>query len=239
MKSNCVCKTVIAVFVAVIGIFIFGKPQVGNFIIRAALDVFGAIRDAILVVVTIAITIALLCVLVRVLARLCACAVETTPEKSLVYDRRNKHKYSLRHDVCVQTKMQTGKNIAVKNKTKELVCLRAKGLLKISAGYAWDGPSRIPDTRGNLFASLVHDSLYQLMRHEYRNDKCKMGGMTRWEFRKMVDELFYTHWSNNGGSGCLQYIYVCGCYHMLRCFGESSTLPPAPAPAEERVNCPR
>lgn len=43
--------------------------------------------------------------------------------------------------------------------------LTANGLLVIEAGYAWDGPSGPTfDTKNFMRGSLVHDSLYQLMR---------------------------------------------------------------------------
>ena len=41
----------------------------------------------------------------------------------------------------------------------------ANGLLTISAGYGWDGPSGpVIDRPTNMRASLCHDALYQLMR---------------------------------------------------------------------------
>lgn len=42
------------------------------------------------------------------------------------------------------------------------------GVLYIQAGYAWDGASGPTwDTMSTIRASLEHDALYQLMRHEY------------------------------------------------------------------------
>ena len=43
------------------------------------------------------------------------------------------------------------------------VTLSPEGELCLKKGYAWDGPSGIPDTSRNMRASVVHDALYQLM----------------------------------------------------------------------------
>jgi len=60
-------------------------------------------------------------------------------------------------------------NISIKPKTDsktEFIDLDINGNLKVKKGYAWDGPSGpVIDTKENLRASLVHDALYQLMRH--------------------------------------------------------------------------
>jgi len=43
--------------------------------------------------------------------------------------------------------------------------LSREGVLKIRAGYCWDGPSGPAfDTKNFMRASLVHDALYQLIR---------------------------------------------------------------------------
>lgn len=48
------------------------------------------------------------------------------------------------------------------------------GLVSISKGYAWDGPSGPTiDTKGFMRASLVHDALYQLMREGFLDEKWK------------------------------------------------------------------
>ena len=46
--------------------------------------------------------------------------------------------------------------------------LNTKGHLIIKRSYAWDGPSGPTiDTKNFMRGSLVHDALYQLMRHEH------------------------------------------------------------------------
>lgn len=43
--------------------------------------------------------------------------------------------------------------------------LRVEGqVLEIGKHYSWDGSSGIPDTKCNLYASLIHDAWYQLIR---------------------------------------------------------------------------
>jgi len=50
----------------------------------------------------------------------------------------------------------------------EYIALTTAGALTIRRGYAWDGPSG-PSIHSKNFmrGSLVHDALYQLMRHEH------------------------------------------------------------------------
>ncbi len=48
----------------------------------------------------------------------------------------------------------------------EYITLTTTGKIKIKKGYAWDGASGAPDTKTIMRASLVHDALYQLMRHD-------------------------------------------------------------------------
>ena len=65
------------------------------------------------------------------------------------------------------------------------------GVLTISEGYAWDGPSGPAfDSRVWMRASLVHDALYQLMRE---------GPLPR-EMRKIVDDLMRAHLLEDGMS---------------------------------------
>jgi hypothetical protein len=48
----------------------------------------------------------------------------------------------------------------------QFLSLTAGGTLSIEAGYAWDGPSGpAVDTPTFMVASLVHDALYQMIRH--------------------------------------------------------------------------
>lgn len=74
----------------------------------------------------------------------------------------------------------------------DYIDLDVNGKLTIRKGYAWDGPSGpTVDTKNFMRGSLVHDALYQLMRHghlsndTHRDDAdellrtmCKEDGMT-------------------------------------------------------------
>jgi len=87
------------------------------------------------------------------------------------------------------------------------------GLLTISEGYAWDGPSGPAiDTRTWMRASLVHDALYQLMREDH---------LPR-ELRKLVDDLMRAHLLEDGMSRFRAWYS----YRAVRFFG---------APAAERA----
>ena len=78
--------------------------------------------------------------------------------------------------------------------------LSTHGLLKITRGYAWDGPSGPTiDTKNFMRGSLVHDALYQLLREGLLDQKhrtqadlelvriCREDGMSKlrawWVFR--------------------------------------------------------
>lgn len=135
-------------------------------------------------------------------------------------DESAKYEYRLQHDVCVATGIKPGKTLVAEN----YIYLGADGMLRICKGYAWDGASYIPDTLGNMFASLVHDALYQLMRREHRRKESKMGDIEREEFRKKADKLFREHWNTNGHSDWWQRFYVSACYRLLRWGGRSATL---------------
>ena len=50
----------------------------------------------------------------------------------------------------------------------QYITLNTDGRLFILQGYAWDGPTGVPDvwgTRWLIRPSLIHDALYQLLRH--------------------------------------------------------------------------
>jgi hypothetical protein len=74
---------------------------------------------------------------------------------------RKGYKYQLANTYSIWTAI-TGYDI----KTK-FIDLDFFGILTIRAGYAWDGPSGLTfDTKSSIRGSLVHDTLYQLMRQE-------------------------------------------------------------------------
>jgi len=72
------------------------------------------------------------------------------------------------------------------------------GWLSIRGGYAWDGMSGAMDTKNSMLASLVHDALYQLMRH----------GHLPLSHRRSVDLFFHTIMRAKGmWKGRAAYIY--------------------------------
>lgn len=75
---------------------------------------------------------------------------------------RRGYKYQLASSYSQRITIKPKKEI-----TTEYITLDTKGTLTIKKGYAWDGPSGpVVDTRENMRASVVHDALYQLMRHK-------------------------------------------------------------------------
>lgn len=68
------------------------------------------------------------------------------------------------------------------------IALEPDGLLTISEGYAWDGPSGPAiDTSDLMQASLVHDALYQLMRE----------GHLAYEHREAADRILQRIYSED------------------------------------------
>ena len=79
--------------------------------------------------------------------------------------KKGNYKYQLEKDYCIQTHIQPEKPI---QELQPFIHLNSDGMLHIYKGYAWDGPSGPTfDTKSFMRGSLVHDALYQLMRHEY------------------------------------------------------------------------
>ncbi|HBA83190.1 MAG TPA: hypothetical protein DCZ95_03760 [Verrucomicrobia bacterium] len=78
--------------------------------------------------------------------------------KSIRY--RSGYKYQLAGEYSTTISIKSAADIVT-----PYVSLMRSGLLIISEGYAWDGPSGPTiDTKSSLRGSLVHDALYQLIR---------------------------------------------------------------------------
>ena len=87
------------------------------------------------------------------------------------------------------------------------------GVLTISVGYAWDGPSGPTfDTKDFMRGSLVHDALYQLMRE---------GAISRALYRKYADQLLREICLEDGMSKFRAW-YV---YKAVRMFCGKSSMP--------------
>jgi hypothetical protein len=79
----------------------------------------------------------------------------------IYYRNLKTYKYELMRDYQYQTEIKVDSDVAIQG----FIILSSTGLLTISKGYAWDGPSGPTiDTKTFMRGSLVHDALYQLMR---------------------------------------------------------------------------
>ncbi len=86
-------------------------------------------------------------------------------------------KYILEKTWSVQTNIRPPKAIRYKN-----ISLGKKGLLTLTPGFPWDGPSGPTyNTPNSIAASAAHDALYRLMRR----------GLLVRKWRKKADEVFY------------------------------------------------
>ena len=93
----------------------------------------------------------------------------------------------------------------------EFITLRL-GILKIAAGYAWDGPSGpTVDSKSSMRASLVHDALYQLIRQKRLSASD----------RKEADDIFYKICLADGMWKWRAYLW----HRELRKFAKSAASP--------------
>jgi hypothetical protein len=73
------------------------------------------------------------------------------------------YKYQLKKSYTVTINIKPLESIYT-----EYIQLDTEGVLTITEGYAWDGPSGPAiDTKNFMRGSLVHDALYQLMREKH------------------------------------------------------------------------
>lgn len=121
---------------------------------------------------------------------------------------RSDYKYQLAKAYQIKIPIKPRSAIAT-----EYIDLDTQGNLEVKNGYAWDGPSGpVKDTKENLRASLIHDALYQLMRHE------KLSSRTH---RKASDQLFKDICKADGVSNFWASIY----YKGLRKYGKPAASP--------------
>ena len=117
------------------------------------------------------------------------------PDSFIEY--RSGYKYQLASDYSMKTNIKPVKDIDTR-----YIKLNKNGNLAIAEGYAWDGPSGpVIDTEENMRASLVHDALYQLMRHRK---------MTVKAYREKADKLFRKMCIEDGVSKTTARIYYLG-----------------------------
>lgn len=126
---------------------------------------------------------------------------------------RADYKYQLANDYSISISIKPKSDIDT-----DFIGLDTDGNLLVKKGYAWDGPSGpVIDTDENMRASLVHDALYQLMRHEH------LAARTH---RKAADQLFKDICKEDGVSNYWASAY----YKALRRFGK-----PAASPQNKKI----
>ncbi len=121
---------------------------------------------------------------------------------------RSDYKYQLAYDYQINISIRPKSDIET-----DFIDLDTLGKMVVKKGYAWDGPSGpVRDTKKNLRASLVHDALYQLMRHE------KFKARTH---RKAADQIFKDICRKDGVSK----FWASRFYKALRRFGKPAASP--------------
>jgi hypothetical protein len=121
---------------------------------------------------------------------------------------RSEYKYQLASEYRLHISIRPTEDVIT-----EFIELDASGALRLMNGYAWDGPSGpVIDTRENMRASLVHDALYQLMRHGELNARTT---------RKAADKIFREICKEDGVSSFRANLY----YKALRRYGKPATSP--------------
>ncbi len=121
---------------------------------------------------------------------------------------RSGYKYQLASDYIININIKPTKEVDGK-----YIKLDKTGHLVIVEGYAWDGPSGpVIDTKENMRASLVHDALYQLMRHRK---------LTAKQHKDKADKLFKKLCIEDGVPHATAHIYYLG----LKLGGKPSTDP--------------
>ena len=106
------------------------------------------------------------------------------------------YKYQLKETVRLQTNIAPLDPCVVQG----FIYLDPDGTLIIYHGYAWDGCSAAPDLKGAMFASLVHDALYQLIKE----------GLLDIAWKHVADELFYDLMIQYGTPVILAKLYRLG-----------------------------
>lgn len=114
------------------------------------------------------------------------------------------YKYQLVFGFSLKTGIKCGEYIETK-----YITLNKNGILVISPGYAWDGPSGPTyDSKSYMVAALVHDALYQLMRM----------GLLSVIWRAYIDNMFYHMCLDDGMWRWRAYL----AYRAVRRFGAPS-----------------
>jgi hypothetical protein len=125
----------------------------------------------------------------------------------ILYKNRRHYKYTLVDSFSRQIEIEPDHKLG-----NDFLYLDENGILFISKGYSWDGPSGPTfDTKNFMQGSLVHDALYQLMREQHLDLK----------YRKYADELLRVMCIEDSMSKIRARIV----YWAVRIFGKSSAVP--------------
>lgn len=125
----------------------------------------------------------------------------------ILYKKRRLYKYTLVDSYSRLIDIKPEQKIG-----NDFLYLNKEGLLFISKGYSWDGPSGPTfDTRNFMQGSLVHDALYQLIREQHLEFKN----------RKYADSLLRNMCIEDHMSK-IRAFFV---YWAVRLFGKSSAMP--------------
>lgn len=120
------------------------------------------------------------------------------------------YKYQLVEAYTVEIPIKPDVDIA---SPSDFIVLTTEGELTVKKGYAWDGPSGPAiDTLSFMRASLVHDTLYQLMRERFLDNKV---------YRKPADRLLRVMCKEDG----MYSVRAWWVYRGLRFFGNPAANP--------------
>ena len=129
----------------------------------------------------------------------------------------NDYKYELAQTFQIQTGLEIDKDLLY-----NYVGLGQKGFLTIFTGYRWDGASGVAiDTKNFMIGSLVHDSLYQLMRK----------GILDISYRDKVDRLLEKICIDNG----MSRLRAANVYYAVKLFGEKYAKPTYKKEEQENI----
>ena len=88
--------------------------------------------------------------------------------------------------------------------------------LEVSAGFAWDGCSLVPDMPGTYRAACIHDAVYQFAEDIADANQMTVGAVLRW-----ADSVFYAMMIMDGAGAFVARLYYAGVsifgwtYHKL------------------------
>lgn len=121
-------------------------------------------------------------------------------------DYKKDYKYQVFKEYNTNIPIRPNKEIKT-----DYINLSSEGIIVIKKGYAWDGPSGPTiDTLNFMRGSLIHDALYQLMRHDE---------LDRIEFKDPADRLLQRMCKQDGMSSLRAWIV----YQALKYVGGAAT----------------